>query len=291
MRLNSRFEIFQWMMIHLKCLLLLYKSLAVAWSVIPFSLLPKIYCIREKKNLMRLLVIESSTEGVNLTVFSIWISFCVPNLVYWLRYFKFLHDTHHSSWFLNTFLSNVTNLCHMFCSHPLLREQVLNSRIFLWFWFLGGLIVAHKSFTKVLVAGGRGLIMDSPLFFLCGICSHISSHSLSTSYSPGRSDSHAFSAHHLLFSSSQILHLDSVSCPTMVIALHTHCFSHLFFWALLKTQMSLSSKELLIPGLLPLAPNSYFYHLLSHQSISAAVPKENFAGSQILRKPKHLTRG
>lgn len=26
MRLNSRFEIFQWMMIHLKCLLLLYKS-------------------------------------------------------------------------------------------------------------------------------------------------------------------------------------------------------------------------------------------------------------------------
>lgn len=125
------------------------------------------------------MVIELSTEGVNLTVFSIWISFYVPNLVYLLRYFNSLHYTHHSSLILSTFLSDMNNLCYMFCSHPLLREQVLNSRIFPEFGVLRGLIVVHKSFTKVLVvARGKSLITGSLLFFLCGICSYISSQSL-----------------------------------------------------------------------------------------------------------------
>lgn len=130
MRLNSRFEIFQWMMIHLKCLLLLYKSYC-SLKCDTLYYIAKNLLHQRKKILLHLLVIELSTEGVNRTVFFIWISFCVPNLVYLLRYFNSLHYTHHSSLVLNTFLSDMSNLCHMFCSHPLLREQVLNSRIFL----------------------------------------------------------------------------------------------------------------------------------------------------------------
>lgn len=84
----------------------------------------------------------------------------------------------------------------------------------------------HKSFTKVLVvARGKSLIIDSPFFSFSVAFVPTSAVTLSTTYSPGRS--HAFSAYHLLFSSSQILYLDSVSCLTMVIALHTHRFSHL----------------------------------------------------------------
>lgn len=162
-----------------------------------------------------------------------------------------------------------------FCSHLFWREQVLLSLRVLGF------------FRK------ESLILDSPDSALSPrhLLPYQQSVTLSTTYSPGRSGSHAFSARHLLFSSSQILHLDSV------ISYHGHSPGYpllfvplFFFWALSKTWMSLTSEGLLILSLLPLAPNSYFYNLLSHQRFLSAFPKGNSAGSQILRKPKYLTR-
>lgn len=109
---------------------------------------------------------------------------------------------------------------------------------------------------------------------------------LSIAYSPGRSDSHTFPARHLLFSCSQILHLDSaISCAALIIAQDTHFCSGLcllsffFFLTLSEIPTLLTSERLLFPSLSPLAPNSYFYHPikdLPQHSLRRILPAYNF---------------
>lgn len=74
-------------MIHLKCLLLLYKSLAVASSVIPSIILLKIYCIREK-----ILVIHKKSESYS--IFHINVFFCPKFGLFTEIFFKCLQHTH-----------------------------------------------------------------------------------------------------------------------------------------------------------------------------------------------------
>lgn len=204
--------------------------LAAAWSVTALTLLLKCYCTRKEKWIVHLLVAESHPHREWISHYFPYESSCTSSLVYWLSYSKPLYRTHHPLRYLNTLLSDMINICHKFHPQPLPKEWVFEV-CFFFLCFSCCAFILHKGLVAWEVRASSGIrpILLSPQSTSPPV-------TLSIAYSPGRSDSHTFPARHLLFSCSQILHLDSaISCAALVIAQDTHfcsglCLLSFFFF-------------------------------------------------------------
>lgn len=108
-------------------------------------------------------------------------SFRASSLVYWLSYSKPSYCTHHSPWYLNTLLSDMTNICYKFHPHPLPKEHLKSVFLlvrccffFLFLCFSRCAFVLHKGLLAWEVRASSGIrpILLSPQ------CHITSSHSI-----------------------------------------------------------------------------------------------------------------
>lgn len=235
---------------------------------------------------------KTSTQGVNLRVFPISVSFCVPNLVYQLSYSKSLYHTHPSSWYLNTFLSDMTNICHMFHTHPFPRELMLQGQVF----FLGFSCCASVSHKGRGGVRGKNFIVDAPDSSLSpGACRYLSHPSL---YPPPIPQADLIL---LLFPpttcclpapKSFTQTQSSAARPQSQSRIPTAVLSFFFFFLNSFKDPSFSDfREAFVPQSIAFGTKQLF--LSSHQRSPAAFTKENSASSQFLgnpKRPKYLTR-